>query len=91
MLSASNGFAPQRSMRGGRPFLSFMYLRKVGGFIVPPAGYFERVEEITKQHGGLFIAELRKLPGAARELLGKRQRFKEPGERLGLLRGGLRL
>jgi 4-aminobutyrate aminotransferase-like enzyme len=29
----------------------------VGGFIVPPAGYFERVEEITRQHGGLFIAD----------------------------------
>ena len=29
----------------------------VGGFIVPPKGYFERVEEITRQHGGLFIAD----------------------------------
>ncbi len=29
----------------------------VGGFIVPPDGYFERVEEITRQHGGLFIAD----------------------------------
>ncbi|HYP50610.1 MAG TPA: aminotransferase class III-fold pyridoxal phosphate-dependent enzyme, partial [Pyrinomonadaceae bacterium] len=29
----------------------------VGGFIVPPAGYFERVEEITRKHGGLFIAD----------------------------------
>jgi 4-aminobutyrate aminotransferase len=29
----------------------------VGGFVVPPAGYFERVEEITRQHGGLFIAD----------------------------------
>ncbi len=29
----------------------------VGGFIVPPAGYFECVEEITRQHGGLFIAD----------------------------------
>ncbi len=29
----------------------------VGGFIVPPAGYFERVEEITRSHGGLFIAD----------------------------------
>jgi 4-aminobutyrate aminotransferase-like enzyme len=29
----------------------------VGGFIVPPAGYFERVEEITRRHGGLFIAD----------------------------------
>jgi len=29
----------------------------VGGFIVPPDGYFERVEEITRKHGGLFIAD----------------------------------
>jgi len=29
----------------------------VGGFIVPPRGYFERVEEITRKHGGLFIAD----------------------------------
>jgi len=29
----------------------------VGGFIVPPAGYFERVAEITREHGGLFIAD----------------------------------
>jgi len=29
----------------------------VGGFIVPPDGYFERVEEITREHGGLFIAD----------------------------------
>ena len=29
----------------------------VGGFIVPPAGYFERVAEITRNHGGLFIAD----------------------------------
>ncbi len=29
----------------------------VGGFIVPPPGYFERVAEITRKHGGLFIAD----------------------------------
>jgi len=29
----------------------------VGGFIVPPAGYFERAAEIARQHGGLFIAD----------------------------------
>jgi 4-aminobutyrate aminotransferase len=29
----------------------------VGGFVVPPPGYFERVAEITRQHGGLFIAD----------------------------------
>ena len=29
----------------------------VGGFVVPPPGYFERVEEITRKHGGLFIAD----------------------------------
>ncbi|HYN86088.1 MAG TPA: aspartate aminotransferase family protein [Pyrinomonadaceae bacterium] len=29
----------------------------VGGFIVPPAGYFERAVEIARAHGGLFIAD----------------------------------
>jgi 4-aminobutyrate aminotransferase-like enzyme len=29
----------------------------VGGFIVPPAGYFERAVEIARKHGGLFIAD----------------------------------
>ena len=29
----------------------------VGGFIVPPKGYFERVEQITRKHGGLFISD----------------------------------
>src|ERR1044072_672972 len=28
-----------------------------GGFIVPQPGYFERVAEITRNHGGLFIAD----------------------------------
>ncbi len=29
----------------------------VGGFIVPPEGYFERAVEIARNHGGLFIAD----------------------------------
>ena len=29
----------------------------VGGFIVPPKGYFERVYEITRNHGGVCIAD----------------------------------
>jgi 4-aminobutyrate aminotransferase len=29
----------------------------VGGFVVPPPGYFERAVEITRKHGGLFIAD----------------------------------
>jgi 4-aminobutyrate aminotransferase-like enzyme len=29
----------------------------VGGFIVPPAGYFERAVEIARKHGGLFVAD----------------------------------
>ncbi|HEX8473556.1 MAG TPA: aspartate aminotransferase family protein [Pyrinomonadaceae bacterium] len=29
----------------------------VGGFIVPPPGYFERAVEIARHHGGLFIAD----------------------------------
>src|SRR5260221_4400464 len=29
----------------------------VGGFIVPPPGYFERAVEIARKHGGLFITD----------------------------------
>jgi len=29
----------------------------VGGFVVPPPGYFERAAEIARRHGGLFIAD----------------------------------
>jgi 4-aminobutyrate aminotransferase-like enzyme len=29
----------------------------VGGFIVPPPGYFERAVEIARQHGGIFICD----------------------------------
>jgi len=29
----------------------------VGGFIVPPPGYFEKAVEIARAHGGLFIAD----------------------------------
>jgi 4-aminobutyrate aminotransferase len=29
----------------------------VGGFIVPPPGYFERASEIARKYGGLFIAD----------------------------------
>ena len=29
----------------------------VGGFIVPPTGYFERVDEIANKYGGLFICD----------------------------------
>jgi 4-aminobutyrate aminotransferase-like enzyme len=29
----------------------------VGGFIVPPPGYFERAVEIARRYGGLFIAD----------------------------------
>jgi 4-aminobutyrate aminotransferase-like enzyme len=29
----------------------------VGGFIVPPPGYFERAVEIARKHGGIFICD----------------------------------
>ena len=29
----------------------------VGGFIVPPPGYFEKAVEIARKHGGLFISD----------------------------------
>ena len=32
-------------------------IQGVGGFIVPPRGYFERAAEIIRRHGGLFIAD----------------------------------
>ncbi|WP_083630139.1 aspartate aminotransferase family protein [Sulfobacillus thermosulfidooxidans] len=30
-------------------------IQGVGGFITPPAGFFEKTVEITRRHGGLFI------------------------------------
>ncbi len=43
---------------GGRPaaFLAETILG-VGGFIVPPPGYFQRAAEIIRKYGGLFIAD----------------------------------
>ena len=32
-------------------------IQGVGGFIVPPRGYFQRAAEIIRAHGGLFIAD----------------------------------
>ena len=32
-------------------------IQGVGGFITPPPGYFELLEEIIRRHGGLFIAD----------------------------------
>lgn len=32
-------------------------IQGVGGFITPPPGYFQEVERIVKQYGGLFIAD----------------------------------
>jgi 4-aminobutyrate aminotransferase len=32
-------------------------IQGVGGFIVPPAGYFARAAEIIRAHGGVFIAD----------------------------------
>lgn len=32
-------------------------IQGVGGFIVPPRGYFERAAEIIRSYGGLFIAD----------------------------------
>src|SRR5215210_8890038 len=42
----------------------------VGGFIVPPEGYFERAVEITRKHGGLFIADEVQTAWAARAISG---------------------
>ncbi len=32
-------------------------IQGVGGYIVPPPGYFERAAEIVRRHGGLFIID----------------------------------
>ncbi len=32
-------------------------IQGVGGFIVPPRGYFQRAAEVIRRHGGLFIAD----------------------------------
>ena len=32
-------------------------IQGVGGYIVPPRGYFQRMAEIIRSHGGLFIAD----------------------------------
>ena len=32
-------------------------IQGVGGYIVPPEGYFQRMAEIIRSHGGLFIAD----------------------------------
>ena len=32
-------------------------IQGVGGFIVPPAGYFQRAAEIIRRYGGLFVAD----------------------------------
>ena len=42
----------------GRPAAFFAEtIQGVGGFIVPPPGYFKRAAEIVRQYGGLFISD----------------------------------
>ena len=42
----------------GRPAAFFAEtIQGVGGFIVPPPGYFQRAAEIIRAHGGLFISD----------------------------------
>ena len=47
-----------RTTTNGRPaaFIAESIMG-VGGYIVPPPGYFERVAEVIRSHGGLFISD----------------------------------
>ena len=46
------------TMTSGRPAAFFAEtIQGAGGYIVPPPGYFQRVAEIIRKHGGLFIAD----------------------------------
>jgi 4-aminobutyrate aminotransferase len=47
-----------RTSTTGRPAAFFAEtVQGVGGFIVPPPGYFQRVAEIIRHYGGLFICD----------------------------------
>jgi 4-aminobutyrate aminotransferase-like enzyme len=46
------------TMTSGKPAAFFAEtIQGAGGYIVPPPGYFQRVAEIVRKHGGLFIAD----------------------------------
>jgi alanine-glyoxylate transaminase/(R)-3-amino-2-methylpropionate-pyruvate transaminase len=46
------------TMTSGRPAAFFAEtIQGVGGYLVPPPGYFQRMAEIVRAHGGLFIAD----------------------------------
>ena len=46
------------TMTNGKPAAFFAEtIMGAGGYIVPPPGYFQRVAEIIRKHGGLFIAD----------------------------------
>ncbi len=46
------------TMTSGKPAAFFAEtIQGAGGYIVPPAGYFQRVAQIIRKHGGLFIAD----------------------------------
>lgn len=46
------------TMTNGKPAAFFAEtIQGAGGYIVPPPGYFQRVAEIVRNHGGLFIAD----------------------------------
>lgn len=46
------------TMTSGKPAAFFAEtIQGVGGYLVPPPGYFKLVAEIIRRHGGLFIAD----------------------------------
>jgi 4-aminobutyrate aminotransferase-like enzyme len=46
------------TMTSGKPAAFFAEtIQGAGGYIVPPPGYFQRVAEVIRKHGGLFISD----------------------------------
>lgn len=46
------------TMTSGKPAAFFAEtIQGAGGYIVPPAGYFQRVADLVRKRGGLFIAD----------------------------------
>ncbi len=46
------------TMTGGKPAAFFAEtVQGAGGYVVPPPGYFQRVAQIVRKHGGLFISD----------------------------------
>jgi len=46
------------TVTNGKPAAFFAEtIQGVGGYVVPPAGYFQKMAEVIRRHGGLFICD----------------------------------